>query len=518
MALKKICIDPGHGGTQDYNVSGGLYEHIWNLDFAKKLKTMLIATGQFDVKLTREADETLDLTRRAEIARDFNSDMLLSVHSNAVDTSTVRGTYVIHSIKQPIQSFAESLSQAVATAYDTESNGASTKESINYPGQDYYTIIEKGVEFGIPAVLILERAFHTNPEDRANLMNLEMIDAGVEAVKNEILTYYGLTDNANQSTTSDLEQWKATAIVQDLAVMATTIETEGENSPLNRIVCNVIVDEFLVDKDGELMQYSIPETTFETSLSYYEAAMQIVNQLGNVTFKCDRFGDINLLTESEPSIHDEPQWDITDYVDLTALTYSEDILDLRNRIIIYSSYGVAMFEHKMITYDLMKGVNRTTSIEVAWADTLDKKQESARSFFNQMLANHKKMTIAIRGNPLIDNKQLVRITDKHTGNRFIYQIREHSHAFNESSFVTQLELNYVADVDFDQVVFITDNFPQYSKDFKYRLPLNKNPNSISLVLDEPIKRVVVKVKSNGNTLAEIDVTGNTYTNSYKGGE
>jgi len=54
-----------------------------NLDLAKKLKDKLEALGAV-VKMTRAADENVELTDRPKLARDLGGDLFLSLHNNAI--------------------------------------------------------------------------------------------------------------------------------------------------------------------------------------------------------------------------------------------------------------------------------------------------------------------------------------------------------------------------------------------------------------------------------------------------
>ena len=86
VAGKKICIDPGHGGTSETDtfrvgVLGEREEWI-NLRVALKLKSMLEAKGAL-VVMTRTADEKVELTKRAELASTNDADLFLSIHHNA---------------------------------------------------------------------------------------------------------------------------------------------------------------------------------------------------------------------------------------------------------------------------------------------------------------------------------------------------------------------------------------------------------------------------------------------------
>lgn len=80
----KICVDPGHGGTQPGATGcSGVTEAALNLAISKRLKKHLEAAGA-TVIMTRMDDRTLGLYERVDIARAHNADILLSVHNNSL--------------------------------------------------------------------------------------------------------------------------------------------------------------------------------------------------------------------------------------------------------------------------------------------------------------------------------------------------------------------------------------------------------------------------------------------------
>lgn len=83
--IKKICLDPGHGGEALGTCSPkGILEKDINLSLALILKAKLEAKG-FEIMLTRTQDEDLSLEKRVNISKDFNSDLFISLHHNAIE-------------------------------------------------------------------------------------------------------------------------------------------------------------------------------------------------------------------------------------------------------------------------------------------------------------------------------------------------------------------------------------------------------------------------------------------------
>ena len=84
LSIRKIVIDPGHGGEQVGAVSrSGVQEKNITLAVALHLRELL-KQNLFDVLMTREADETVTLDKRAEFANGSHADLFVSIHVNWV--------------------------------------------------------------------------------------------------------------------------------------------------------------------------------------------------------------------------------------------------------------------------------------------------------------------------------------------------------------------------------------------------------------------------------------------------
>jgi N-acetylmuramoyl-L-alanine amidase len=91
LSLKRIVIDPGHGGVQTGAIAeSGLTEKEVTLDVALRLRRLL-ADASFEVLLTRDSDKTLGLEKRVDFANSNNADLFLSIHVNWMEPRTIRG-------------------------------------------------------------------------------------------------------------------------------------------------------------------------------------------------------------------------------------------------------------------------------------------------------------------------------------------------------------------------------------------------------------------------------------------
>ena len=79
---KKICIDPGHGGTDSGAVLNGRKESADVLKLGLLIRNKLISRG-VTVVMTRETDKNLSVNSRYKLSNAENCDYFLSIHRNS---------------------------------------------------------------------------------------------------------------------------------------------------------------------------------------------------------------------------------------------------------------------------------------------------------------------------------------------------------------------------------------------------------------------------------------------------
>jgi N-acetylmuramoyl-L-alanine amidase len=188
---KKICIDPGHGGTaatDSYRVGvNGEREEWINLRVALMLEKMLTAKGA-KVFLTRDKDEKVDLEKRAALADSNKVGLFISIHHNATADRNVNMPIVyFHGAAtendasvQAAKYFAREVKKQLF-----DCNGHSSVVS------DYTIFPKKGASvlrnsYGIPGILV-ESSFFSNVEEEARLKskayNLREATAFMDAIE-----------------------------------------------------------------------------------------------------------------------------------------------------------------------------------------------------------------------------------------------------------------------------------------------------------------------------------------------
>jgi N-acetylmuramoyl-L-alanine amidase len=103
LAVRKIMLDPGHGGASVGTGAGsGLIEKNLTLDIAERLKSLL-AQRSYTVLLTREEDRPVDLADRAALANRAGADIFVSIHLNWIEDRKARGveTYYLGPTDDP---------------------------------------------------------------------------------------------------------------------------------------------------------------------------------------------------------------------------------------------------------------------------------------------------------------------------------------------------------------------------------------------------------------------------------
>lgn len=83
LAVRRVVLDAGHGGTDPGATSAAVLEKEITLDIGRRLQKMLEKDG-FEVIVTRDADRTIALKERARLANESRSDIFVSIHVNSL--------------------------------------------------------------------------------------------------------------------------------------------------------------------------------------------------------------------------------------------------------------------------------------------------------------------------------------------------------------------------------------------------------------------------------------------------
>ncbi|MDR3631190.1 MAG: N-acetylmuramoyl-L-alanine amidase [Desulfocapsaceae bacterium] len=103
LRVKKIVIDPGHGGKDPGAMANGLKEKDIVLNVAKRLAPLLEKRLGCKVILTRSKDVFIPLEERTAIANKNDADLFISLHVNSSESTSASGieTYYLNLTSNP---------------------------------------------------------------------------------------------------------------------------------------------------------------------------------------------------------------------------------------------------------------------------------------------------------------------------------------------------------------------------------------------------------------------------------
>ena len=199
----KICIDPGHGGSDPGAVSGKLYEKDINLEIGLAMRDFL--QPYVDVIMTRDTDKTLSLEERVEIANKANVDFFFSVHCNSAANTAAKGweCFVVSKGGN-----AEKL--AIRVQAHVFEEPTLTLKNRGIKTASYYVLRYTDA----PAVLV-ENAFISNSDDRVNILKSKAaLNYLAVCYSNAICDMCGIQFNLDETPKEDISSfdWSLTVL------------------------------------------------------------------------------------------------------------------------------------------------------------------------------------------------------------------------------------------------------------------------------------------------------------------
>lgn len=189
LSGKVIVLDPGHGGKDGGAVSrDGLVEKEVTLAIALRLRDYLQEAGAL-VIMTRETDRDLadvgarkrkaqDLYRRAQLVKDHDADLFLSVHLNAVPSSRWSGAQTFY---YPTLEDSKLLAHHIQAELVRNLENTTRKE--RHSGEIY--ILKTSP---VPSALV-EVGFLSNPEEAARLAQEPYQDLVAASIYQGVISY-----------------------------------------------------------------------------------------------------------------------------------------------------------------------------------------------------------------------------------------------------------------------------------------------------------------------------------------
>ena len=208
-----ITLDPGHGGSDPGNQSalkfGGNNEDFDNWEMTMYAKARLEQYVGVTVYLTRDVfGEFVDLEPRVTTAKSYNSDAIISIHTNAVDNPSANGFEIwvpTDNYRPDIATASKKCADTVREKYIAEmgltDRGLKSKDgSSTFPdgsAADSLSILRNGKKQGIPVVMLIETGFASNQVDYLKVFQSDVtrMRAGY-AIADGIAAYYNLSPKA----------------------------------------------------------------------------------------------------------------------------------------------------------------------------------------------------------------------------------------------------------------------------------------------------------------------------------
>jgi N-acetylmuramoyl-L-alanine amidase len=174
---RAVVIDPGHGGADSGAIGPtGLRECDVTLDIARRVAEILDGRG-VPVVLTRTADTAVALEDRTDIARRERALAFVSIHANASQSPTRKGTETYYASRES-EPLAAAVQNEIMRVLEEPDRGVRTA--------DFYVI----VNMPAPAVLV-ETAFISNPMEERLLRDPATRRRIAEAIVRGLIKFLG---------------------------------------------------------------------------------------------------------------------------------------------------------------------------------------------------------------------------------------------------------------------------------------------------------------------------------------
>lgn len=178
-SLKKVVLDPGHGGSDTGAIGDGNYEKTINLAVALMVQEKL-QKKNVHVYMTRDKDKTLTLEDRTVYSNEINPNIFVSIHVNSTVAKDPFGLET-HYYKDDSYDLAQTI----------HSNFASEKNLKKWETKDRGVIKSRFYvinHIDSPGVLI-EIGFISNAQEREKLLTKQRQEEIAESITKGILEY-----------------------------------------------------------------------------------------------------------------------------------------------------------------------------------------------------------------------------------------------------------------------------------------------------------------------------------------
>jgi N-acetylmuramoyl-L-alanine amidase len=147
LKVKRIIVDPGHGGHDPGAMQHGLVEKEITLDVSLRLKAILEDEYGYEVLMTRGQDRYVALEERTAYANSNNADLFVSVHVNSSRNKKAKGieTYYLNFATTPEAMEVAARENAISEKNMAELQKLTTAIALNSKieeSRDFATLIQ----------------------------------------------------------------------------------------------------------------------------------------------------------------------------------------------------------------------------------------------------------------------------------------------------------------------------------------------------------------------------------------
>ncbi len=182
---KLVCIDPGHAKNTPGKRAGNpvFYEYAGNRRVARKLVPLLQAAGfRTMYSCNLDSPNDLSLATRAQAARSAGADIFVSIHTNAVNNNSVRGTETfIHNNSQASLAIANAVQDCLLEEIGQRNRGVK-RANFGVLRNTYQHML----------AILTEADFFTNPTARKWMFQDSFDVAYAKAVTRGICHHFGV--------------------------------------------------------------------------------------------------------------------------------------------------------------------------------------------------------------------------------------------------------------------------------------------------------------------------------------
>jgi len=186
--MKRIVLDPGHGGQDSGAVGGGLRESDVVLSIAYKVRDIL--KHSFDVYMTRDSDTFVSLNYRSSYANNLGDvDAFVSIHCNSASSTSATGWEIFTS--KGDTGDADKLAASIGKQY--------TSRFPELPARGLKEANFSVLQYTNMSAVLVECCFLSNAEEAKWISSDEIQQQHAEAIADGIIDHFGL-DNKTALT------------------------------------------------------------------------------------------------------------------------------------------------------------------------------------------------------------------------------------------------------------------------------------------------------------------------------